>query len=197
MSKTELGHVYALEGLDGTGKTESGKLLAIQTNSAYHYCMDGNPLRLYRRFFDQSPIPVRFLYYLGVSIETYRKAERLRTLSDVYVDRSIASTIAYHKAYGISDRWLSLIPNALNEQINLMIYFTASEDTRRKRILDRIGDGQQTLSHHDQKSLLLGGKVDTEYRKVFPTKTLIISTEGKNPRQIAEEVKERLYEKAN
>lgn len=193
----ELSRVYALEGLDGVGKTASGKLLAIQTNSAYHYCMDGNPLRLYRRFFDQSPIPIRFLYYLGVSIDTFRKAERLRTLSDVYIDRSIASTIAYHKAYGLPDRWFNLIPKALTEQINLMIYFTVSEDTRRQRILNRTSNGEQTLSSADQKSLILGRKVDTEYRKVFPTKTLIISTEGKNPLQVAEEVKERLHEKAN
>lgn len=193
----ELGRVYALEGLDGVGKTASGKLLAIQTNSAYHYCMDGNPLRLYRRFFDQSPIPVRFLYYLGVSVDTYRKTERLRTFSDVYIDRSIASTIAYHKAYGLPDRWFHLIPKSLTEQINLMVYFTVSEDTRRQRILDRRGNGQQGLNHADQKSLLLGRKVDAEYRNVFPAKTLVISTEGKNPLQVADEVKERLHEKAN
>lgn len=193
----ELGRVYTLEGLDGVGKTASGKLLAIQTNSAYHYCMDHNPLRLYRRFFDQSPIPVRFLYYLGVSIDTYRKAERLRTLSDVYIDRSIASTIAYHKAYGLSDRWFNLVPKALTEQINLMIYFTVSEDTRRQRVLDRTGAGHQDLNYADQKSLLHGKRVDAEYRKIFPTKTLIISTEGKNPLQVAEEIKERLNEKEN
>jgi len=63
--------VIALEGLDGTGKSTSGKLLAAQTSARYLYCMDGNRFRPYRKRFDTAPTPVRFLYYLVVPLDNY------------------------------------------------------------------------------------------------------------------------------
>ena len=191
----ELGNVYALESLDGVGKTTAGKLLAAQTGSIYLYCMDGNPLRPYRRFFDTLPTPLRFIYYLGVSIGTHANAQRIRSTADVYIDRSIASTIAYHKAYGLSDAWLNLIPRALMDQIDLMFYFTVNEEIRRQRILDR-ASREKVLTLSDRKSFLFGDIIDYEYRRIFPAKTLIIPTDGKTPPQVVREATERLYERA-
>lgn len=192
----ECGNIYVLESLDGVGKTTVGRLLAMQTDSVYLYCMDGNPLRPYRRFFDELPTPLRFLYYLGVSINASANAEKLRATTDVYIDRSIVSTIAYHKAYGLPDIWFNLIPRSLMDQIDIMFYFTVNEETRRQRITER-QRLKGILNPSDQKSLLLSGKIDDEYRRVFPAKTLIIPTDDKTPQQVVREVEERLHEKAN
>lgn len=176
----EFGTIYALESLDGV----------------YLYCMDGNPLRPYRIFCDNLPTPLRFLYYLGVSIGISANAERLRAATDVYIDRSIASTIVYHKAYGLPNIWLNLIPKALMDQIDIMFYFTINEEVRRQRIADR-ASREKVLTLSDRKSLLLSGKIDDEYRRVFPAKTFIIPTDGKTPQQVVKEAEERLHEKAN
>lgn len=44
------GNIYALEGLDGVGKTSIGMLLAQETDSVYLYCTDGSRLKRFRKF---------------------------------------------------------------------------------------------------------------------------------------------------
>lgn len=184
--------VIGLEGVDGSGKTTVGKVIADQVGGRYLYCMDGNPLRSYRDFFDRQPPLIRFVYYIVVPLMNYEKVEQLRQTSDVFLDRTIASTIAYHLAYGIARDWVSLIPQHLLSQIDSMLYFTVSEPERRRRLLQRQAEGS-VLTASDLKSLALGVRIDHEYRKVFPDKTIIIDTDNKSPDKIATEVIERIY----
>lgn len=186
--------VFALEGLDGTGKTTAGKLLAEQTGNQYVYCMDGNRLRRFRERFDTAPTPVRFLYYVAVPLDNYRRIERRRKVSDVYVDRTVAASIAYHKAYGLQEGWIKLVPPFLMRQIDAMLYFTIGEDERVRRMKERqITPGMTTAS--DDRSLLLSRKIDSAYRNVFSDRTLEIRTDNKNPQQVVDELKRRIYEK--
>lgn len=185
--------VFGLEGMDGSGKTTIGQMVAAQTGGRYLYCMDGNPLKPYRNFFDQKPPLVRFLYYVVVPLTNYQRIEQFRKTSDVFLDRTVASTIAYHLAYGLSRQWIKIIPERLLRQIDLMFYFTVSESERRRRLLQRqITDSVLTTS--DLKSLQLNRRIDDEYRKVFPDKTIFIATDGKDPSTITNKVIERIYD---
>lgn len=184
--------VFGLEGMDGSGKTTVGKMVAEQTGGQYLYCMDGNPLKPYRNLFDQQRPEIRFLYYVAIPLVNYLRIEDLRKSSDVFLDRTVASTIAYHLAYGVSRKWIKLIPHQLLKQIDTMLYFTVSESERRRRLLQR-QTTDSVLTHNDLKSLELDRQIDTEYRKVFPEKTTIIPTDDKDPSKITKEVIERIY----
>lgn len=190
---TEKHRVFALEGLDGTGKTTAGKILAEQTEATYYYWMDKNRLKHFRKLLDNAPVHLRFLYYTAAAIDTYFQAESLREDADVFVDRTMLSTIAYHKALGVSDAWISVIPQATINQIDTLIYFTASEETRLQRMSDRHSSGAQHMTEADKKSLLIGRSVDKEFRAIIPERTLIVDTDNKQPQEIVDFVKGNIY----
>lgn len=186
--------VFAVEGLDGTGKTTAAKMLAEETESKYYYWMDKNRLKHFRKLLDNAPDNLRFLYYTAAAIDTYFRTEELREDADVFVDRTMLSTIAYHKALGVSDAWLSIIPQFTINQIDTLIYFTASEETRAQRMRDRELSGDQNMTEADKKSLIIGRRVDQEFRAIIPDRTLIVETDDKSPQEVVNFVKGRLYE---
>jgi thymidylate kinase len=183
--------IRALEGIDASGKSTAGKLVAAQTGSRYFYCMEGNPLAPHRKKFDTAPVPIRFLFYLAVPLINYPRLELMRQHSDVYLDRSVASTIAYHKAYGLADAWFKLIPPMLYDQLDRVIYFSVSEDERRRRMSSRSIDNN-TMTVSDSKSFEFAAKIDQAYRGIFQNKTLFVETDGKKPQEVASEVITRL-----
>ena len=87
--------VFGLEGLDGTGKSTAGRMLAEETGSRYMYFADYSRLATVRRYFDNAPSIVRFLYYVGVAVENYHYLEEARRMDDVLLDRTIFSTLVY------------------------------------------------------------------------------------------------------
>lgn len=185
--------VFASEGLDGTGKTTVSKLLAAQTGSEYYYWTDRSRLSKIRRTFDNAPPILRFLYFTIVGIDTTRRAEELRQHSDVYVDRSMVSTIAYHKALGVSDAWMALVPRFTLDLIDRLLYFTAEDSVRLSRMNRRKSETGQTFTMTDEKSLKLGKQIDAEYRRVVPDKTTVIKTDILTPQQITDLLKVMLY----
>lgn len=187
----EAHRVFALEGLDGVGKTTTGKMLADQTDGIYLYCMDGNSMKPYRKIFDTTPIPLRFLYYLAVSFNTYQRAEELRQSGDVFIDRAIASTVTYHKAFGLHNSWLHLIPQCIPNQIDTMVYLTAT-DVERKRRMGNRSITAQTMTFSDDKSLVVGKQIDQEYRIICPDKTLIVCTDNKSPQSVVNEIRKQI-----
>lgn len=187
--------VRALEGIDGSGKTDSGKIIASEVGGRYFYFSDGNPLIHMRSRFDNLPTLSRFLFYIAMPMLNYQRIENMRENSDVFVDRTIYSTIAYHLAYGLNPKWKKAIPSKLLKQFDGgMVYFTVSEEERRKRLgLRYANNGIMTVS--DQKSLQLGPVLDREYRKLFDERTVEIVTDGKTQQEVASEAIERLYAK--
>ncbi len=183
--------IFGLEGIDGTGKTTAGKLIAQQIGGRYFYCMEGHPLAPYRKKFDTAPVPVRFLYYLAIPWVNYSKLEKMREEGPVCEDRTIWSTIAYHKAYGLPDFWFNLIPSKLRNQIDTTIYFTATEEERKRRVLGRVVD-DNTMTESDRKSFEFAARIDAAYRDVLPKNSLIVDTTGKRPESVTREVVSRL-----
>lgn len=188
----EFHRVFALEGLDGVGKTTTGKKLVEQApNTVYLYALDGNNLSPYRKIFDTVPVNLRFLYYLAVSYGTYLNAEKLRQTDDVFIDRGIASTIAYHKAFGLQDSWLNLIPQCILDQVNTMIYLTATDEERKRRMGDRIVTAQ-TMTYSDNQSLVVGQQIDEQYRIICPDKTLVVCTDNKTSQLVVDEIRKNI-----
>lgn len=187
--------VRALEGVDGSGKTDSGKIIAREIGGRYFYFSDGNPLRHLRSKFDKLPTLSRFLFYIAMPMLNYQRIENMRASADVFVDRTIYSTIAYHLAYGLDPKWKGVIPARLLKQFDGgMIYFSVNEEERRKRLgLRQANSGIMTIS--DQRSLQLGPVLDKEYRKLFDERTIEIVTDGKTQLAVAREAIERLYAK--
>lgn len=177
--------VYALEGIDGSGKTISGQLVAEKTGGKYLYCMDGNPLKRWRKNFDTMPNELRFAYYLAVPLINYRRIEKMRTSTDVFLDRSLASTIAYHRAYGLSEKWFKLIPSWLYEQVDTMLYFFVDETERINRINNR-AVLPDTMTVSDRKSFEYSSRIDEAYRKVYTDRTILVDTGNKTPDEVAE-----------
>lgn len=179
--------VFALEGIDGSGKTIVGQLVAEKTGGRYFYNMDNHPLKRVRPIFDTASTEVRFLYYLAIPLVNYVRVEKMRKNSDVFFDRTIASTVAYHKAYGLSDRWFSLIPSFLYDQIDTMLYFSVREEERIRRMNSRKVT-KDTMTASDQKSFEYSKLIDSAYRAFLPEKTLIIETDNKTPEEVALDV---------
>ncbi|MBI4036456.1 deoxynucleoside kinase [Candidatus Daviesbacteria bacterium] len=184
--------IFALEGLDSSGKTTCGKLLAEQTNGTYFYAANGRLISKLRKYFDNRSTWLRFLFYLIINFGNYFVITKKRRNGNLFLDRTVFSTVAYHKAYGLSEIWFRLIPLFLLNQIDFMVYFTVSEKERSKRIVKKIKT-KDTMSKSDEKSLVLGKEIDAEYRKLTNKYTsLIIETDNKTPQQIIDELKLKL-----
>lgn len=180
--------VYAGEGLDGVGKTTALKLLAEQTGGRYLYCTDGYPLKRWRSKFDGAPMEISYLYYLTLNMFNYFRIEGMRKEGNVFVDRTALSTVAVHKAMGLNPAWLKFMPQAFLNQYDWMLYFTLSEEERRRRIGAR-EKSVGILSRGDQKSLELANQIDREFLAIFPGKTLVIATDNKTPQEIVDILK--------
>lgn len=190
----ERNRVFAVEGLDGTGKTTAAKVIAKETESQYYYCSDRNRLKKLRKKFDGAPDALRFLFYTVFALDTYFRAEEMRKDSDVFVDRTVVSTIAYHRAMGLHDGWFKLIPKFMVDQIDTMLYFTADEETRRKLLIRRAEVDGSPMTSSDAHSVALSHLIDVEYRKIIPERTLIVpQLSVLNPRASIDFVKEKLY----
>lgn len=183
------GNIYALEGLDGVGKTSVGKQLAKETGGTYLYCTDGSRLKCFRKHFDGQAIPIRFIYYYMLSLETRSKALMLAKNTDVFIDRYLPSTVTYHRALGLNAKWFSLVPNCLWDEISAMIYIQIYEEERIRRLGSR-----NSQSKSDKISIDLANKLETEYMRILPKRTLIIQNDGRTIDATVQELKARIYE---
>lgn len=184
--------VFACEGLDGTGKTTVVKEVARQSRSTYHIWSE-NHLARFRSFADKLPVGGRFLFYVAIGLETYRFAEEARVQSDVFLDRTMVATRAYHLALGVPPSWMSLIPQRTFDQFDQMFYFTVEEKIRLARMQSRLAPGT-TLSYNDGKSIELARSIDLYFRNTMPAKTTIIDTSYQSPAQLVDSLYKRIYE---
>lgn len=192
----ERNRVFAVEGLDGTGKTTAAKAIARETDSQYYYCSDRNTLKGLRKKFEQAPDTARFLFYTFFALDTYFRAKEMKKVSDVFVDRTVISTIAYHKAIGLHQGWFNLVPKFMLDQINTMVYFTADEQTRSLLLARRAEVDGLPVTHSDAISLQLSDLIDAEYRKIIPERTLVVPQLSLvDPRASIDFVKDKLYGK--
>lgn len=183
--------LFGIEGLDGTGKTTVAKQLASESKVEYTYFLDECKLKPFRQIFDNAPVTVRFIYYLMAAMECDRIVDKKLRNNDVIVDRTIYSTIAYHRAMGIYPHLIRLVPNGMLERYSSVIYLTADNLTRSTRLNHRSAKSEK-MNSSDSKSLTLDEKIDKEYRAIGKDKLIEISTNDRTIPQVVASIREAL-----
>ena len=185
---------FAVEGLDGTGKSTTTKLLAAETNSRYYHWSEKNSLIRFKHLFQNKPLLLQFFFHVMTGADTHVRVNNMLKTSDVYVDRSMVSTIAYYKAMGIPDYLIAMIPKVTLDIYDRLLYFTADEQTRLERMEFRETSGEKAMTPRDRLSLVIGNKVDQAYRGLMPEKTHIIDTNKSTVREVVDALKMTYYE---
>lgn len=89
-----------LEGIDGSGKTTMGKILASKIGGVF-YQTPSSFWRKHRSIVENSHCLIRFLFYLSATIYSSIEIRILLKKTPVVCDRYIYSTWAHHYAYGL------------------------------------------------------------------------------------------------
>ena len=186
--------IFGIEGRDGTGKSTVGLLVANETGSNYYAWRNGELSKINKIFDKVSPF-TRFLYYVSVATETALRARELSKSADTFVDRTMVSTIAYHRAMGVPKSWIALIPKSTLNQIDTLLYFTADDQTRSDRMQKRLLNEGTKINFNDTFSLKFSERIHSEYLHVIPDRTKIFDTSNRPPEEIAEEVERTIYGK--
>lgn len=153
---------YALEGLDGVGKSTVRDLLEMEGLAIFR--TPPEEFKKFRNVFDNQDLRVRFLFYLasvikvGVDIKDLRVREET---VDVVCDRYLLSTIASHEAMGMNGDFLALMMPIVNSvpKPEKMFLLVAEEDVRIRRMLER------GANDNDIKNLKINSKLLVGYRK--------------------------------
>jgi thymidylate kinase len=158
MSKEAL-NFYAIEGLDGVGKSTVADLLC---QGGYLVFKTPTPeLESLRKIFDKRDIKIRFAFYLLSVIHADHKIKKANIEVEKVCDRYLLSTIAAHEAMGLSTNFL-LNLRPFFEKISspsATFLLTADEEVRKDRLFNR-GANETDMSNFEINKELLEG-----YRK--------------------------------
>lgn len=93
------GRIVIIDGIDGTGKTTSARMLAESLGGIY-FPTPAKELKEARKYFGERDQTAKYLFYLGALINSSAEIFQLLSTSDVIVDRYLATTICYHEVSG-------------------------------------------------------------------------------------------------
>lgn len=187
-NRIELPRVISCEGLDGSGKSTVAQHVAEKMGGRYFYCTEDNPIADYREDFDKLSPLARFSYYFALSYFNYRRVEELKKKNKLILcDRTVVSTIVYHRELGVPEKWIQLIPKEWLSQFDAMFYFSVGEEERQRRLSTRAASSGK-LSFSDRLSPEFNRKVDTSYSLVLPDRTIIVKTDNKSIETVTAEV---------
>lgn len=130
-----MNHFICLEGVDGVGKTEVGKLLAQKLGYIY-YKSPGGPFALARTMVDIDIDPLtRYFFYRAAVQHDSRMIGILLNKSGVVCDRYIYSTHAFHAAMDSHIGGLFELTNLVMPEYVFVL--TAREGVRLERLKNR------------------------------------------------------------
>ena len=91
-----MGKLIVFEGVDGAGKTETGRLL--EKDYGFKYCATPpNGYKPLRAYMNETASPIsRFLYYMAGNIDASREMKELLKADNVICDRYVFSTLVAH-----------------------------------------------------------------------------------------------------
>lgn len=96
---------YVIEGIDGSGKSSIGPLVAERIQAAFFE--QPASFRLAQPFIDQeADIKARFLFYLGYNLQTSKEITQMASNRPVIGVRYLYTTIVYHIAKGLPEDWV-------------------------------------------------------------------------------------------
>jgi dTMP kinase len=176
-----------LEGADGTGKSTVAKALATALGGEY-IATPPPPLSSVREQIDQTAsVDVRFLYYLAGVLHASDIARKVRRSKPVVCDRYLASTIAYHKALGLSWNLAAEDIPFLNPDITFQLT-VEDEAVRLRRLSSRNGTSKSDLLFQDP---ALARKLGEQYQKFEMTK---LDTTSLHANEVVEIALARVFE---
>jgi len=187
-----LGNFFALEGLDGVGKSTVRDSLGERG-----YAILKTPteeISSLRHVFENQDTRARFLFYLTSVVLAGEKARELSIHETTVCDRYLLTTVAAHDAMGM-DRELITACMPIIKRVpvpNVTFVLTADEDTRLERMYRR---GANSV---DIANLQINNKILEGYREWSETlghPILEVDTTRMAPREVVEYIEEAIYER--
>ena len=141
-----------IEGVDGSGKTTVGQLLAERLDAVFFQTPSGW-WRQKRSIVEEAPAPIRFIYYLLATIYASIQIKKALKQRALVCDRYLYSTWAHHIANGC--RFLRRIPPGLVPVVkpDHTIYLTVNPFQREQRIQTRPDNTASDLDSTTMKSV--------------------------------------------
>lgn len=183
---------YALEGLDGVGKTTVRKTLGEHGYVVLKTPPSSFPIR--REKYDGLNTNSRFVFYLAGVIMSGNEAKKLSKTKPVVCDRYLLTTIAAHEVMGLQPSLVKLMTPFLKTipvpQNTFLL--TADEEERMRRMLER-GANSVDLANLKINSGILSG-----YRKwssELNHRLTEIDTTHMQPAEVVEYIEDSVYSK--
>jgi len=138
--------IIAIEGIDGSGKTEVCKRVAEEMDYFYLKTPDFK-LEKTRQIFDSPNInPIaRFHFYISALWISWSQAQKLRINKPVLFDRFSLSTQAYHLFLCDKNYPVSELINICSPKADLNIYLKVKVETAQDRIKKRINKNRDLI----------------------------------------------------
>ena len=155
----EIPNFYAVEGLDGAGK--SSVISELKNMGVRTIATPPEVLKKYRHIFENTDLRIRFLYYLmGVKMAG-KQAEDYKGKELVISDRFLLTTLSAHEAMGISKKWISLWTPLINSVARPEKTFivVCDEEERLRRLFSR-GANQVDMNNLKINDQILNGYRD-------------------------------------
>ncbi len=127
-------HFFAIEGLDGVGKSTTVDQLV-----GMGYSRVTTPTALFKKarpLFENADTRVRFVYYLLGVMHAGMQAHDMQSHQPVISDRYLLTTLAAHEAMGLSVGWINMFKPVLKtiERPSNTFLVTCDEEERLRRL---------------------------------------------------------------
>jgi thymidylate kinase len=128
---------FALEGLDGVGKTTT--IEGLRDKDFVVLKTPGKLLSVLRPIFEEQDTRARFMFYLTSVLQAGYQAKKYTAHEKVICDRYLLTTVAAHEAMGMSVEFMAAcMPIVRQAPVPEMTFIlTATEEARLNRLMGR------------------------------------------------------------
>lgn len=185
----ELSNFYALEGLDGVGK--STIVNGLKENGLRVLRTPPDTMRWLRPLFEHADLRARFVYYLSGVLYAGMQASRNDPNQRVISDRFLLTTVAAHEAMGLNSNFIGFfMPLIKFAPIPKSTFLLVCEENERLRRMHQRGANIIDLKNIGINQKLLEGY--SKWSEVLGHKIVEVDTTNITPGQVIQEVMEKV-----
>lgn len=185
----ELPNFYALEGLDGVGKSTIVNGLKEKGLTILRTPPDA--MKWLRPLFEHADLRFRFLYYLSGVFYAGMQARNSDPKQRVVSDRFLLTTIAAHEAMGLNPNVINLfMPLIKLTPIPKSTFLLVCEENERLRRMYQRGANVVDLKNIEIDQKLLGGYL--KWSESLGHKMVKVDTTNITPNQVIQEIMGRV-----